>query len=200
VCVCLSLSLSLSLAVSMTGFSELLYLQRPKNEERNSKQTFLKFTNLRNITNPIPCSSLTPLQLHFPLLFPLATEVTSLNKSFFFSLVHTHSVLENQTKLLTTLTFFSSSYSFFCFPPLHNSFNLLGYKTCFSFSFPLFKPTWEKERCISRFSGRDSELWFCKKKEKTITTPLGLGQAVQCSSIQSSPVRSRLVQSSHKFE
>jgi hypothetical protein len=39
-------------------------------------------------------------------------------------------VLENQTKLLTTLTFFSSSSS--AFP--HNSFNLLGYKTCFSFS------------------------------------------------------------------
>ncbi len=88
--VCFSLSLSLSLAVSMTGFSELLYLQRPKNEKRNSKKTLLKFTNLRNITNPIPCSSLTPLQLHFPLLFPLATEVTSLNESFFFSLVHTH--------------------------------------------------------------------------------------------------------------
>jgi hypothetical protein len=128
VCVCVCLSLSLSLAVSVTGFSELLHLQRPKNEKRNSKQTLLKFTNLRNITNPIPCASSTPLQPHFPLLFPLATEVTSLNKSFFFSLVHR--VLENQTKLLTTLTFFSSSSS--AFP--HNSFNLLGYKTCFSFS------------------------------------------------------------------
>jgi len=88
---CVSLSLSLSLAVSGCGFSELLYLQRPKNEKGNSKQTLLKFTNLRNITNPIPCTSSTPLQPHFPLLLPLATEVTSLNKSFFFSLVHTHS-------------------------------------------------------------------------------------------------------------
>ncbi len=134
VCVCVCVSLSLSLAVSMTGFSELLYLQRPKNEERNSKQTLLKFTNLRNITNPIPCSSLTPLQLHFPLLFPLATEVTSLNKSFFFSLVHTHSARKpDKTPYNPHLLFFFLF--FLLLSPPHNSFNLLGYKTCFSFSF-----------------------------------------------------------------
>jgi hypothetical protein len=121
----------------------------------------LKFTNLRNITNPIPCTSSTPLQPHFPLLFALATEVTSLNKSFFFSLVHTQSARKpDKTPYNPHLLFFF----FLLLSPTTPSI-CLATRPAFLFPFHSLNQPGRKNVVYQDFSGRDSELGFCKKKQ-----------------------------------